>query len=165
MVREMAKIKKLELITTLKDSLNEIGAWDALDSPEMTKHKKYYVSLKLNTEIKKKYNLNGTSLDLIYCVGKNFASYSPNTSSLYDLAESDLIQLAGINDFKIIKFPKNVTFKKDGLTIIKNILEMDILIIPLDNKILIEVDNDDIGTEMNLDGNKSFVVEEIIVKS
>lgn len=147
----MVKIKKH---INLKNELLTINKWSRVDDPNFTS--KEYIAIPINdNNIKEKFGIKKEIDELIleFVIGKNFISYSPTNSSLYDLSEESLFELA--ENFHVMDFHETKNFKvsSDCIYICKFFASENIRFIPLDNKILIETNE---TIEFILDDVKYF---------
>jgi hypothetical protein len=156
----MAKIK---FTKNLKDTLSQVRGWKKLSDKDFKDKLITYMSVKNCENILKKYNrieIDDENLQLEFIVTRDFASFTIENSSLFDLNYDDLMEIAKRNNFKIINFGDN--FKE--LLASARILSKDYSIIPLDNSILIYLD-DQSDSEPNIieieGDNNTYVTKNI----
>lgn len=131
---------KITFTKNLKDTLSQIRGWKKLSDKDFKDKLVTYMSVKDSQNILKKYDkiqIDDDNLQLEFIVTRDFASFTIENSSLFDLSYKDLMEIAKKNNFKIINFGDN--FKE--LLATARILSKDYPIIPLDNSILIYLDD------------------------
>jgi hypothetical protein len=132
---------KITFTKNLKDTLSQVRGWKKLSDKDF-KHKLItYMSVKDCENILKKYNeikIEDNNLQLEFIITRDFISFTIENSSLFDLNYKDLMEVAKKNNFKIMNFGAD-NFKE--LLASARILSKDYSIIPLDESILIYLDD------------------------